>query len=182
MEIDLLSMHADIGDGAARRDKFLAKFESHRDAHCLDSSIDAAFAGHLHDRLQGLAVGAVDDRRGAEALGYFKAIIVEIDHDDLTRRVELSGEKCSEPNRPRADDRHGTPRRNLAVEHTTLEAGWQDVAEHHQRFFVRGFWDRIKAGIGVGNADEFGLRTVDCVAENPAAGGAVAVSYTHLRA
>jgi hypothetical protein len=49
----------------------------------LHGGVDTALAGHLHDRLQGLAVGAVDGCRGAEALRYFKAIVVEIDHDDL---------------------------------------------------------------------------------------------------
>jgi len=33
----------------------------------LDGGVDAALAGHLHDRFQCLAVGAVDGRRGAEA-------------------------------------------------------------------------------------------------------------------
>src|SRR5450759_3224360 len=128
MEIDLRSMHSDIGDGAARRDNFLAQLEGGRNAHRLDGGIDAALVGHFHDRLQGLAVGAVDRRRGTEALGHFKAIVIKIDHDDLGRRIELGGDQRGEPNRPRADDRHGAPRRNLAVEHAALEAGWQDVA------------------------------------------------------
>ena len=58
----------------------------------------------------GLAVGAVDGRGGAEALGYGEAIVVEIDHDDFGRRIELGGEQRCEPNRPRADDRHGAAR------------------------------------------------------------------------
>ena len=143
-------MHADIGDGAARRDELLAQFEGDRDAHRLDGGIDAALAGQLHDRLQGLAVGAVDGRRGAEALGHLKPIVVEIDHDDLGRRVELGGEEGCEPDRARADDRHGAARRNLAVEHAALEAGRQDVAEHDQRFFVGAVGNGIEAGVRVG--------------------------------
>ena len=110
MESHLLSVHADIGDGAARRDDFFAQLEGGRNAHRLDGGVDAALAGHLHDRLHGLAVGAVDGRRGAEALRHFKAIVVEIDHDDLGRRVELRGEQRGEPDRPGADDRHGAAR------------------------------------------------------------------------
>ena len=102
-----------------------------------------------------------------------KAIVVEIDHDDLGRRVELGGEQSREPNRSRAHDRHGAARRNLAVEHAALEAGRQDVAEHHQRFFVGAVGDRIEAVVRVGNADELGLGAVDCVAEDPTAGRAV---------
>jgi hypothetical protein len=64
---------------------------------------------------------------------------------------------------------------DLAVEHAAFEAGRQDVAEHHQRFFVGAFGNGIEAGVGVGNADELGLRAVDRVAEDPAAGRAMRV-------
>ena len=64
---------------------------------------------------------------------------------------------------------------NLAVEHAALEAGRQDVAEHHQRLFVGAVGNRIEARVRIGNADELGLRAVDLVAEDPAAGGAVRV-------
>ena len=123
----------------------------------------------------GVAVGAVDGRRGAEALGDFKAIVVEIDHDDLGRGIELRREQGCKPDRSRADDRHGTARLNLAVEHAAFEAGRQDVAEHHQRFFVCAVGNRIEACVRVGNANELGLRAVDLVAENPAAGGAMRI-------
>ena len=175
MEIDLLAVHADIGDDAARRDDLFAQLESGRNANRFDGGIDAAAAGHLHDRLDGLAVRAVDGRGGAEALRHFKAIIVEIDHDDLGRRVKLRGQQGGKPDRPGADDRDGAPRLNLAVEHAAFEAGRQDVAQHHQRLFVGAAGNGIEAGIRVGNADELGLRAVDGVAENPAAGGAVRV-------
>ena len=58
----------------------------------------------------GLAVGAVDRRCGAEALGDLQAIVVEIDHDDLGRRIELGGEQRGQPDRSRADDRDGASR------------------------------------------------------------------------
>ena len=64
---------------------------------------------------------------------------------------------------------------NLAVEHAAFEAGRQDVAEHHQRLFVGAVGNRIEAGIGMRDADEFGLGAVDGVAENPAAGRAMRV-------
>ena len=110
MQIDLRSVHADVGDGAARRDDVLAQLERRRDADRLDRGIDAALAGHLHDRLGGLAVGAVDGRRGAEALGDFEPIVVEIDHDDLGGGVELRGEQGREADRPGADDGDGAAR------------------------------------------------------------------------
>lgn len=153
----------------------MAKFKGDRNADRLYGGIDAALAGHRHDRLQCLPIGAVDGCRSAEAPGYFKAVVVKINHNDLGRRVELGGEECCEPNRARTDDRHGISRRNLAVEHAALKASGQDVAQHHQCLFIRAGGNRIEACIGVGNADELGLRAVDGVAEDPAAGRAVGV-------
>jgi hypothetical protein len=83
--------------------------------------------------------------------------------------------KRGEPDRPEPTIATVLPGLNLAVEHAAFEAGRQDVAEHHQRFFVGAFGNGIEAGVGVGNADELGLRAVDGVAEDPAAGRAVRV-------
>ena len=102
MQIDLDPVHADIGDGAARRDDVLAELEGRRNADRLDGGVDAAVAGHLHDLLDGLAVVAVDGRGGAEALGDLKPVVVEIDHDDLGRRVELRRQQRRESDRARS--------------------------------------------------------------------------------
>ena len=83
--------------------------------------------------------------------------------------------KRRKPDRPRADDRHGASRLNFAVEHAAFEPCRQDVAEHHQRLFVRAFGNGIEARVRIGSADELGLCAVDAVAEDPAAGGAVRV-------
>src|ERR1700733_9058080 len=93
MKIHLCSMHPDIGDGAARRDDSLAQFKSSRNADRLDSGVDTAIFGHLQDRLQGLAIGTVDDCRCTEPLCHLKSVVVEIDHDDIGRRVELGGKQ-----------------------------------------------------------------------------------------
>ena len=64
---------------------------------------------------------------------------------------------------------------DLAVEHAAFEAGGQDVAQHHQRLLVGARGNRIEAGVGVGDADIFGLGAVDLVAQDPAAGRAMGV-------
>ena len=51
-------------------------------------------------------------------------------------RIELRGQQRGKADRPGADDRHRGARLNLAVQHAALEAGRQDVAEHHERFFI----------------------------------------------
>ena len=124
-------------------------------------------------RLDRLAVAAVDGLRRAEALGDLQAVVVEVDHDDLARRIELGGQQGGQTDRSGADDGHGGAGLDLAVEHAAFEAGRQDVAEHHQRLFVGAFGDGIEAGVGVRGADELGLGAVDGVAEDPAAGRAM---------
>ncbi len=52
-----------------------------------------AIAGHLQDFLQGLAVGAVDDRRRPEPFCDLKPVVVEINHYNIGRRVELGGKQ-----------------------------------------------------------------------------------------
>ena len=166
---DLGPVHADVGNHAARRDDLLAKLKRGRNADGFDRRVDSDPAGHLHDIRHSCAVAAVDDSGGAEALGDFKAIVVEIDHDDFSRGVELGRQQSCEPDRSRADDGDRTARLNLAVENAAFEAGRQNVAQHHQRFFVRAGGNGIEARLRVGNANELGLGPVDLVAENPAA-------------
>lgn len=52
---------------------------------------------------------------------------------------------------------------------TDLEAGGQDVAEHHQRFGVYVLRCRIQTVVGMWYTDVLGLGAVDLMAENPAA-------------
>ena len=73
---------------------------------------------------------------GAETPGYLETVVVEVDHDELGRRVELRREQRRQANRTRAHDCHRRARLDFAVEHATLEAGGEDVAQHDQRFRV----------------------------------------------
>lgn len=67
------------------------------------------------------------------------------------------------------DDRYRVARPHLACQHTDLEAGGQDVAEHHQRFGVYVLRCRIQTVVGMWYTDVLGLGAVDLMAENPAA-------------
>ena len=129
-------MDPDIGDSAARRDNLFAELEHRWNTHRLDRRIYTAPAGHLLDRFSGFAVGAVDARGGAEAIRRFKPVVVQINHVNLGWREELRGKQRCQPNWPETDDRNCASRLNLPVQDATLEAGRQDVAQHHQRLFV----------------------------------------------
>jgi hypothetical protein len=55
----------------------------------------------------------------------------------------------------------------LAVENAAF--GRQNVAQHHERFFIGAGAKGIEARLRAGNAKEVGLGPVDPVAENPPA-------------
>ena len=74
----------------------LAQLEGGRNAHRFDGGIDAAATGHRMTVFDGLAVGAVDAAVAPKRLCDVQAMVVDIDHDDLGRRVELGGEQRGE--------------------------------------------------------------------------------------
>jgi hypothetical protein len=165
MQVDLLSVHTDIGNMPAGSDDLLAKFKSDRDANRLDRRINAALAGHRHDRFCRLAITAVDGRGSAEPLGDLQAIVIQINHDDLGRRIELRGQQRGKTYRPGPNDGDGAARLDLAVQHTALKAGREDIAEHDQRFFVRALGNGVKAHVGVRDADKLRLGSVDGITQ-----------------
>ena len=162
-------MYPDIRDGTAGTNDVLAKLKSCGNSDGFDRRVDAALAGERHNLVCRFAVGAVDGLRRAELARDLKTIVVEVDHDDFRRGIELRRQQCCEPDRARADDCNRGSRRDLAVQHTAFKASRQDIAQHHQRLFVRTFWNRIKAGVGVRDTDIFGLGAVNLVAKNPTA-------------
>src|SRR5262249_16650191 len=62
---------------------------------------------------------------------------------------------------------------HLAVQDAAFEACRQDVAQHHERLVLDVSGSDVEARVREGDADVFGLRAVDRVAEHPAALGAV---------
>src|ERR1700722_15372056 len=78
MQINLLPVHADIGDGATRCHDFLAKLEGSGNTNRLDRGVDPALAGHRHYPIGRLAVGAVDRLCCSELARRAETIVVEI--------------------------------------------------------------------------------------------------------
>jgi hypothetical protein len=119
-----------------RRDDRLADVEGGRQADRLDGDIDAKVRGQLHHALHGLPVRAVDHGRRAELLSDLQTIVVQVDDDNRSGRVELRGHQRGEPDRPGPDDGDRVAGFDGAVQHATLECGRQDVAQHHERFVL----------------------------------------------
>ena len=144
-------------------------------AHRFNRSIDATPRCEFHDRLHRIAVGVVDHRGRTETLRGLQPAVVQIDHDDFGGRIEAGCEQRGEPDRPAADNSHGTTRLHFPIEHTALEARRQDIAQHHERLFVGTVGNAVKTGVRMRDPDEFGLRAVDLVAENPSAAHAMGI-------
>src|SRR5262249_44097110 len=87
--------------------------------------------------------------------------------------ASLGEEERAEGRGAGADDGDGVAGLYLAVQDATLEACRQDVAQHHERLVLDVRGSDVEARVGEGDADVFGLRAVDRVAEHPAAVGAV---------
>src|SRR3546814_7321976 len=80
-------------DLPARCDEFLAQPEGRRHADRLDRGIDALAFREIANQTHDGITRAVERVRGAEPARDSKAVVVEIDHDDASRRVELRGEQ-----------------------------------------------------------------------------------------
>jgi hypothetical protein len=94
------------------------------------------------------------------------------DADDRPRDHKLSssvGANDLHGDRPGADDRDDVPRLHLRVEHSAFQARWENVAEHRRRLVIGLRWERIQAGVGVGDSNVFGLGAIDPIAKKPAA-------------
>ena len=133
LEVQLhgLAVHAHVGDASAGRHDGLADVEGRRDAHGLDGHVDAGAAREVHDLLHRLAVATRSTVRVAPRLpATCRRFVVEVDHDDLGRRVELRRQQRGQADGPGAHDGHRVARLHLAVQHAALEAGGEDVAQH----------------------------------------------------
>ena len=176
MQIDLVTMNADIGDSAPWRHQVLAELEGRRHANRFHHRVRADTICQGHDPRGGVVLAAVDDVGSAKAASDLQPVVVKVDHDDLARREELrrqQGGKADGASADNGDADSGVL--HLAVEDTAFKPGRQDVAQQHQRFLVYTLRQEMQAGVGMGNADILGLGPVNGIAQNPTAAGAMRI-------
>src|SRR6185437_8966690 len=101
------AVHADVRNDTAGRNDRLTELECGGNAYGFDGHVDSLAAGELENPLDRLAPCRVDKLRRAQVLRDPKAVLVEVDHDYLGGRVELSGQKCREADGSGADDGDG---------------------------------------------------------------------------
>ena len=85
----IFDRYKDCGLGVRRGQDGLADVERRGHAHRFDRHVHPLASGQLQHALDRLAVGAIDQGRGPEVFGHAKAIVVEIDHQYGSWRIEL---------------------------------------------------------------------------------------------
>src|SRR3546814_17683061 len=71
----------------------------------LDRGIDALAIREIANQAHDVFTRAVERMRGAEPARDRKAVVVELNHDDASRRIELRGEQGRKTDRTCAHDR-----------------------------------------------------------------------------
>jgi len=105
-QLGWLAVYANVCDDTSSRDKVLAQRKRRRHAHGLNHGIDAPAAGECHDILRDICIGHQRVCR-THRPRHLKAVRIEVNHDDGSRRVEKDANQGAETDRPRADDRNG---------------------------------------------------------------------------
>ena len=133
LELDRSAVYAGVRHGTARTDEFGAHVECQRDPDRLNRYVHAQAVGHRHHFFFPRGAAAVDSVGGTEAACLVEPVVVEVDGDDARGAVEASRHHRGEPDRAGADDGDNVAGLDPPVAHTDLEAGRQDVGQHHRR-------------------------------------------------
>lgn len=80
---------SNVGKSTANADDSLTDIKRRRCADSFDYNIYTLAVGELHDGLDRLVVGAIDDCGRAEPPGDGKSVVVEVDHVDRSWQIEL---------------------------------------------------------------------------------------------
>src|ERR1700680_1408888 len=171
-----LAMHANIGERPAGADELRSQLECGRNSDRFYSDIGAKAAGELEDHLDRIFAAVVDRDIGPEFLGLSEPAVIQVDHNDASGGVELRGHDRREPDRARADDRHGVSRPHSAVLHAHFERGRQDVGQEEDLLISKARRNLVERVVSERDSGVLRLQPVDQMAENPAtSAGALAV-------
>src|SRR6185369_16380737 len=133
----------------------------------LDRHVDADAVGQGQD-VGGGVVAGFHGVGGAEIPRHVQPELVRVDRDDPGGTPQPGGQDGGQAHRAGADHRDGVAGTDLPGENAHLVAGRQRVGEEDGLLVGDVGRDRVQRGVGVGDADRFGLGAVDQVAEDPA--------------
>ena len=169
-------MHAHVGHRAAGTHHLGAGRERVRDADRLDGHVDAEAVGHRHDLLQPVRVAAVHGVGGTEPEGLLEPVGVEVERDHPRRAVQAGGHHRGQADRADADDGDHVTGLDPAVADPDLEAGGQDVGEHHGGIVGDALGHLVEGVVRERDPHVLRLGAVDEVAEDPADAAGALVS------
>src|ERR1700686_2122007 len=162
-----LAVHAHVGERPAGSYQLCGQLERGRDSDGLHGDIGAKSAGQLINPLDRILAAVVDGDVGAEFLGLRQAPVVEVDHDDPGRGVQLRGHDRRQADRARAHYGHGVARPHAAVLDAYLERGRKDVGQEKNLLIGESRWNLVKRVVRKRDTRVFGLKAVDQVTEDP---------------
>jgi hypothetical protein len=164
-------MHTNVRNVPALSNKVLAQVEGHRDANGFHDNVEAiglvdVFSYKVADA--SLHVADVVDVCCAHFLCKGETVVVHVEEDELAWCIELRGQAGCETDWPSAYNCDSAARRYLPAEDADLEARGEYVAEDEQGAFINALRHVVKRGVGVLDANVFGLSAVMRMTEDPA--------------
>jgi hypothetical protein len=153
---------------ATRPDQHDGHVEGRRHTDRLDRDVRAQPSAQLTDHPQHVVLRR-EDPVGAEGGGGRTPALDRVDHDRLQRAEQTDAQDRRQPDRAGADDDHGVPRPDPAVQGPDLEGRGQDVGQHERGLVGDLAGQPVHGSVGEGDPHHLGLDAVDQVPEHPAA-------------
>ncbi|KAH6608304.1 hypothetical protein Trco_004617 [Trichoderma cornu-damae] len=136
-------MNTHIRECPPRRKQILTQLKGFRNAYCFNDGVTAlAMPPSFH----------------------VQPLLICVDDDSLQWRIHARSHQSGQSYRPGSYDRCRVARLNLAVLNSTFKPSRKDVAKEDHGGCVNPPWDRVKTGVGMGDADIFSLGAIGGVA------------------
>src|SRR5690606_42087895 len=98
-------MYADIGNMSTLFDYMLADIPGRLQTNRFNGTIDPSTIRQLQHTLYGIFFRGVNAMRRSHCFGELESVVIDIDHDDIGRRIELSGQQAAHADRAGTDNR-----------------------------------------------------------------------------
>src|SRR6266511_3816501 len=147
MQLNTLPMYANVGDMTAGRHDSLADAEGGRNSDSFNSDVNAPAIREAHDFFGSFSAAAVHNFCCPQSFRNFQTVIIQIDHDNISRRVKLSRQESRKTYGSSSHNRYSIAWFDLAIKDAAFEPCRQNVAQHCQRFLIGASRNVIEACI-----------------------------------
>src|SRR5437867_7282039 len=137
-----MTMDPDVGYAASRPHQLRAQFERLRNSDGFNGDVGPQSVSQGFHRLHRVIRGAVDGDIGTEYRpGTFETRVSDVDGDDLARAEEPRRHHGRQTDRAGADHHDDIAGADVAVQHTDLETGRDDVSDEEHLLVAQPFRD-----------------------------------------